>query len=101
MNSKLRLILALFCIAIAACNKPDPVRPTPSPNQTWIDAPLHGSTLPIAPYTIVFHAASPSGIDTFEVQIDGVRSPNRRGCAGHGGADVNRLWRVKLWDAIP
>ena len=72
MNSKQRLILALFCIAIAACNKPDPVRPTPSPNQTWIDAPLHGSTLPIAPYSIVFHAASPSGIDTFEVQIDGV-----------------------------
>jgi len=72
MNSKLRLILALFCIAIAACNKPDPVRPTPSPNQTWIDAPLHGSTLPIAPYSIVFHASSPSGIDTFEVQIDGV-----------------------------
>ncbi len=72
MNSKLRLILVLFCIAIAACNKPDPVRPTPSPNQTWIDAPLHGSTLPIAPYSIVFHAASPSGIDTFEVQIDGV-----------------------------
>lgn len=72
MNSKQRLILALFCIAIAACNKPDPVRPPPSPNQTWIDAPLHGSTLPIAPYSIVFHAASPSGIDTFEVQIDGV-----------------------------
>ena len=72
MNSKQRLILALFCIAIAACNKPNPVRPTPSPNQTWIDAPLHGSTLPIAPYSIVFHAASPSGIDTFEVQIDGV-----------------------------
>ncbi len=72
MNSKLWLILVLFCIAIAACNKPDPVRPTPSPNQTWIDAPLHGSTLPIAPYSIVFHAASPSGIDTFEVQIDGV-----------------------------
>jgi len=72
MNSKLRLILALFCIAIAACNDPDPVRPTPPLNQTWIDAPLHGSTLPIAPYTIVFHAASPSGIDTFEVQINGV-----------------------------
>ncbi len=72
MNSKLRILLGLVCIAIAACNKPDPVRPTPPFIQTWIDAPLQGSTLPIAPYTIVFHAASPSGIDTFEVKINGV-----------------------------
>lgn len=72
MNTKLRLILVFLCIGLTSCDKPIPVRPTPSPNQTWIDAPLHGSTLPIAPYSIVFHAASPSGIDTFEVQIDGV-----------------------------
>ena len=72
MNSKLRILLGLACIAIAACNKPDPVPPTPPFNQTWIDAPLHGSTLLMAPYTIVFHAAGHLGIDTFEVRINGI-----------------------------
>ncbi len=93
MNSKLRLILALFCIGIAACNKPEPVRPTPPFNQTWIDAPLHGSTLPMAPNKIVFHAASPSGIDGFEVQINGaVLNTVAPTSTGSGGSDYGTLF---------
>ncbi len=72
MNSKLRILLGLVCVAIAACTKPNPVRPTPPFNQTWIDAPLNGSTLLMTPYTIVFHAAGHLGIKTFEVKINGV-----------------------------
>jgi len=94
MNSKLRLILALFCIAIAACNKPDPVRPTPPSNQTWIDAPIHGSTLPMAPYKVVFHAASPSGIESFEVQINGVvLNTVAPTSTGSGGSDYGTLFQ--------
>ncbi len=72
MNSKLRILLGLVCVAIAACTKPNPVSPTPPFNQTWIDAPLNGSTLLMTPYTIVFHAAGHLGIETFEVKINGV-----------------------------
>jgi hypothetical protein len=79
MNSKLWLILVLFC-----------------------------STLPIAPYSIVFHAASPSGIDTFEVQIDGVVldtvAPMSTGSGGsnygtlfHSESTWTPAWRRLLW----
>jgi hypothetical protein len=71
MNVKLRMVLILVCLGIAACDKPAPVRPTPPPNQTWIDAPLHGSTLPMGTHTIAYHAAGMPGIESFEVRVDG------------------------------
>ena len=86
MNAKLRLILIFLCIGLTSCDKPTPVRPTPPFNQTWIDAPLHGSTLPLSPYTIVFHAASPAGIELFEIQINaamlGTVPPTSTGSGG-------------------
>ncbi len=40
--------------------------------QAWVDAPLDGSELPLAPYEVVAHASSPNGIASFEFSVNGV-----------------------------
>lgn len=37
--------------------------------QAWVDAPLDGSTIPLAPYQIVAHASQPEGVQLFELTI--------------------------------
>jgi hypothetical protein len=39
--------------------------------KAWIDAPLDGSALPLAPYNVVSHATSPYGIASFELSVNG------------------------------
>ncbi len=39
--------------------------------QTWIDAPLDGSTIPLAPYEIVLHAYDPAGVTQVELKANG------------------------------
>lgn len=72
MNKKpftyLILTFVLANILVAACG---PQNSGLSAPQSWIDAPLHGSTIPLAPYQIVAHAAFPSGISQFELSITG------------------------------
>lgn len=43
----------------------------PSGPGTWIDAPLDGSTIPLAPYSVVSHASDVSGISLFELKVNG------------------------------
>ncbi len=54
----------------AACGGNTPT-PGPGITGTWIDAPLSGSTIPHAPYTVTFHSASLMGMSDFEVWIEG------------------------------
>ncbi|TFH38060.1 MAG: hypothetical protein E4G99_00515 [Anaerolineales bacterium] len=37
----------------------------------WIDAPLTGETIPLAPYEVISHANSAPGIVAFELSVDG------------------------------
>jgi hypothetical protein len=37
----------------------------------WIDAPLDNSSLPAAPYTVVFHGTDPDGVAEGELAVDG------------------------------
>jgi hypothetical protein len=99
MNVKLRMVLVLVCLGVAACDKPVPVRPTPPPNQTWIDAPLHGSTLPLATHTIAYHAAGYPGIESFEVRVDGVLiDATATQWTGPGGSPFGTLFYAEtLW----
>lgn len=66
----LRVGLFLLCsLLVAGCNLRLPgssAGPT-----AWIDAPLDGSQLPLAPVAIVLHAASPNGIQKLEVTLNG------------------------------
>ena len=39
--------------------------------QAWIDAPLNGDRLPLAPYQVVFHVTDPTQIINGELQING------------------------------
>lgn len=57
-----------FALLASACG---PTTPAPGITGTWIDAPLNGSTIPNAPYTVVFHSASLMGMSEFEVWVDG------------------------------
>lgn len=74
MKMKLIVLLGLISLILASCDKPQRtplVTDLPGPNQTWIDAPLTNSTLPLLPYNLIFHGASFVGITEFEVKING------------------------------
>jgi hypothetical protein len=93
MNVKIRILFGLVCLVIAACDKPAPVRPTPPFNHTWIDAPLHGSTLPLGMHTIAYHAAGDPGIESFEVRVDGVLIDTAAPLStGSGGSQYGTLF---------
>ena len=72
MSTKVFTTFALMLIVLSACG-PTPSQPVGSINtsQAWIDAPLQGSRLPLAEVEIVAHAASPSGIASFEIKLNG------------------------------
>jgi hypothetical protein len=65
-------IFVLTLMFLAACGpKASPRVGSAGGNQAWIDAPLAGSRLPLAAVEIVAHAASPDGIASFEISLNG------------------------------
>lgn len=68
------IILCILGFCCAGCEleaKIPPMLVSEPATQTWIDAPLDGSTIPLAPYQIIFHAASSSGLTRIELLING------------------------------
>jgi hypothetical protein len=61
------LLLFVLCLLLAGCNLPQ----TSSGPQAWIDAPLDGSSLPLAPTEIVFHAYAAGNPKSVELTING------------------------------
>jgi len=51
-------------VLLAACGSPG------QGPMTWLDQPLDGSRLPLAPVTILAHASDPDGVASFEFFID-------------------------------
>jgi len=73
MRTKVFSIFILVLLAASACG-PQAVSPAPfaaSSSQSWIDAPLPGSHLPLAEVEIVAHSANPDGISSFEISLNG------------------------------
>lgn len=58
----------LLAVVLAACAAP----PQAAGPVVWIDGPLPGAHLPLAPYDVVAHASSPIGVALFELSVDGV-----------------------------
>lgn len=67
MKSKTSLLL-LACLVLAACNLQYAQAES---TQAWIDAPLDGSNLPLAPYEIIFHAGAAGDPAAVELAING------------------------------
>jgi hypothetical protein len=67
------LISVLACLFVAGCNMPI-LRGAVMfdlPPQAWIDAPLNGSKLPLAPYEVVFHGSDPGVVTRGEFSVNG------------------------------
>lgn len=78
MTMKKWILIVIFILGLTACegspNVPDVG--VMGQNQTWIDAPLPNSTIPMLPYKLMFHGASASGVAEFELMINGVLTQN-------------------------
>jgi hypothetical protein len=86
-----RLLVGLG-ILISGCG---PQNLPASGPQAWVDAPLNGSTIPLAPYQIIAHASSPSGISQFELMITGQGPemiPAPADQAGQTLVYINHMW---------
>ncbi len=66
----LLLSLIIFSTACAGVVAPSEDQLATGPG-AWIDAPLDGSTIPLAEYEVISHANDASGISTFELSVNG------------------------------
>lgn len=72
MKKVMITILLLGLMVLSACGPRQSLRAVyAGGSQTWIDAPLPGSSLPLAEVEIVAHASSPDGIASFEINLNG------------------------------
>lgn len=71
-----KILITFFTVLLAACA---PTQKNPGAPQAWIDAPLDGMLLPLAPYEIVAHASDPGGISQIEFSINGTAIGNVSG----------------------
>lgn len=74
MKNSFFLSMFLLAALLSACALENPYPPPVSPPgslQTWVDAPLEGTTLtlPVA-YTLVCHGSDPSGVQALEFRIN-------------------------------
>jgi hypothetical protein len=74
MTVKRWVLIVIFIVGLTACeaSPDDSDMPIEAQGQTWIDAPLPNSKIPMLPYKLMFHGASANGIAEFEVLINGV-----------------------------
>jgi hypothetical protein len=70
MSKHIRLISFLCLVALLAACGPQAQQYSGAP-LAWIDSPLDGFVLPLAPVDVMSHAADPTGIARFELSVDG------------------------------
>jgi hypothetical protein len=56
----------------AACNAIGPQNSSQSKPQSWIDAPLDGSALPLAPVEVVSHSSDSNGVAVVQLSVNGI-----------------------------
>ena len=73
MKTFLRISTLLVIVLSVACGQTPSSIPqdVPSGPGAWIDAPLDGSTIPLAAYDVVSHASDPGGMSEFELSVNG------------------------------
>lgn len=97
MKTILRISTLLVIILSAACGPNSSAVPVDVPvgPGAWIDAPLDGSTVPLAAYNVISHASDPAGISTFELSVNGQvvsTDPVDGDQAGQTIAHISQTW---------
>lgn len=73
MRPKIWIVAGIIILLIAACNQPNPSSTQIASVQAWFDVPINSpENIPLEPFLLIFHAASPQGIDEFELKVNGV-----------------------------
>ena len=68
------LLLIIITFSLAGCNFPGVVAPGPAgvmAPTAWLDAPLDGMFIPLAPYEVIFHIADEGGVAQGELSVNG------------------------------
>ena len=91
------LVLLVVCtLTISGCDGQTPT-PPPGPSQVWILDPQDGANLPLGPIQIRLQGASFTGIDGFEVLINGVLLGTYAPTStGSGGAEYGTMFFVEV-----
>ena len=72
MKTKVYCLIIMSLLVLSSCGNPVDLQPEFAiGSQTWIDSPLEGSQLPLAPVEIVAHASSQGEIASFEIKLNG------------------------------
>lgn len=79
----------LVCLLLAACTLQQSGSGSP---QAWIDAPLDGSVLPLAPYEIIVHGAAPASPSAMELTINGQAVDIESNSSGSGLKVARYKW---------
>jgi len=64
-------LLLAGAVLFSGCNLPDASAAQNTGPQAWVDAPLTGSIVPLAPLDVVSHASDAGGTAQFELGVDG------------------------------
>jgi hypothetical protein len=93
----IRLIAILLITGISSCNFPQnsPVISINSGANTWFDAPLDGTNLPLAPYPVVIHSFDPGGVAQVELSVNGVVLENLKPSTNSGLSVFKYSWVPK------
>lgn len=84
-------ILIVFFLFLTSCSSTD--KGIGVGLHAWIDAPRNGTTLPLKPYTLVFHGNDPAGISQFEVSVNGdLLAQLKSADAAKMLSDVSQVW---------
>lgn len=70
LNSPKQVVLPILILIIVAAGCSLPTASAPGP-RAWIDFPLDGSTVELAPVVVYSHASDPAGVAELELYIDG------------------------------
>jgi hypothetical protein len=82
----------VFCLALAGCSQAKVDLPAPADPVAWVDAPLDGMLLPLAPYEIVFHITDDSPMRMGEVTINGNVLAQIEASSGGNLVTLRYLW---------
>ncbi|MFO7943056.1 MAG: hypothetical protein R6U51_01970 [Anaerolineales bacterium] len=63
------MVLVLI-MAVSACRGLEADSNLSPSLKSWVDAPLDGAVLPLAPYRVVIHGTDPGGVSALELRVD-------------------------------